>query len=624
MRKSAVLILFMVLSAVLAAGTYSLECLQSGSYEVGSFLRANASRVYYGTRDSLFLWDLQAEGELRRTVSAGRPETFRIDAAALSPNGEVWEATNKGLFRFGKQGWSFHSDIISEHIVVNSDGALWLINYTLMRYDGLEFTPMVSDMEWQTQVFSASLLEIDRQGYPWIGVMGPGVIRFNGVNLDSGMGVPTGPPSDEPGQDDAAPQCLCFDLDNNLWVDHPGGASRWKDGAWQEFYLYELGFRGPAVHLETDTRGLVWACNGGQRVACFDGEKWFEPEISSGPDISDADLQVTDMVAGPDGSMLFALSTVSGDMSGVYILKPVREDQVKAEIEDVQAVKRSYPPPVLDGGQSRDAQGLKGPVKTVSSQNIHIPSYFSYSEFLPDGKLNTSSAGRTSVWGESNHWYDERGNLARSHSIEYMEGGEQDNSQTFYEYEYDAQGYPLSKVTKSAEGEVWQAEHFSYSDTTYVKEWETEANEYAPGFAYRESYDSQGRIVLWTSTNLSDGSIDQRAYGYFLQKNRKVEWTEWNGQDYNRKRVVTLTPRGQEGDWTLYDGAGRILAQNTVTLNAQGDIVSAVYVDKAENTSSRTNTKYTYDRFGNPLSVESTIDGEADEWGSNTFSYEYY
>ena len=632
MRKNSVILLLVLLCTALAGKSYRLETLYDGSYDNPVQVHSNSIWVCITDTDKLNVWELQESGQLVRAMGAGYPEgVWGVQDAAVAPGDstrfvDIWLASNAGVWNYSGLKWKNYGDISADQLEAGPNGEIWLIaNGTLLKHSAGQFAQAVSDREWQTRVFGISCFTLDRQGFPWIGMMGPAIIRFNGTELDNWLGVPTGPPTDEPGQDDSAPKNLCFDSNNNPWVDYPLGAACWINGAWVEHDLTGYGFEWGVSHLATDDQGIIWASNGGDRVLCFDGEEWYVPEIQGG-DFTPEGAWIADMITGPNGSMLFEIAS-EGDFGAyikVYICQSDLESRAEPKAEISQSVQRSYPPPVPLDPSSREAQGLKGPVKSVFSQQISLPTYFSYQEFHPDGKLKLRSQGRTSMNSETTYWYDDRGNVIREQRIEYGNGQELDNYQILHEYEYDTQGYPLRKTSKTAAGEMFTIESFTYSDSGYVKEWQTEPNDYSPGYAYRESYDNQGRINSWTSKNLSDGTLDKRENAYMPDTNQKYEWTEWNGSGYNRKRLVTLNPQGQEGSWILYDGAGNVLTQYSETLNAHGDIVSSVYADKTANSTSRTSTKYTYDSCGNPLSVESTIDGQPDEQGSNTFTYEYY
>lgn len=632
MRKNSVILLLVLICTALAGKSYRLETLYDGSYDNPVRVHSNSIWVCLTDTEKINCWELQESGQLVPALGAGYPEgVWGVQDAAMAHGDstrfvDIWLVSNAGVWNYSGLKWQSYRDISADQIEAGKNGEIWMIaNGTLLKHSAGQFAQAVSDREWQTKVFGVSCLQIDRQGFPWIGMMGPAIIRVNGTELDNSKGVPTGPPTDEPGQDDTAPHYLCFDADNNPWVEYPLGAACWKNGAWVEHNLTGYGFEWGASLLAADDQGIIWASNGGDRVLCFAGEEWYVPNIQGG-DFTPKGSWIADMITGPKGSMLFTIAS-EGDLGAyikVYICQPEQEAPNEPDVEINQPVQRSYPPPVPDFPASRDKQGLKGPVKSVFSQQTSLPTYFSYQEYYPDGKLKLSSSGRTSMNGESTYWYDEYGNVIREQHIEYGNGEELENDQTFYEYEYDALGYPLRKTSKSAAGELYVIESYAYSDSGYVKEWQTEPNDYSPGYAYRESYDNQGRINSWTSKNLSDGTLDKREYAYLPETNQKYEWTEWNGSVYNRKRLVTLTPNGQEGSWIFYDGAGNVLTQYSETLNAHGDIVSSTYADKTTNSTSRTTAKYTYDNYGNPLSVESTIDGQPDEQGSNTLTYEYY
>lgn len=629
MRRIMVIAFLFVLCAGLAGRAYRLQNIYSGSYDNPSRVHSNSIWACITDMDGLRCWELQESGQWARILETALPEdVWGVQSAVMVPSDsvnipDIWLASNAGLLNYSGRKWTRYREIIADHLTVCDEGGIWLIaNGILLNYDYGRFIQAVSDEEWQTQAFGASCLENDREGYPWIGVMGPSIVRFNGTELDKALAVPAGPPSDLPGQDDSAPQHICFDADNNPWVDYPLGVACWKDGAWTEHDLSRYGFDFGVAQLAADDRGIIWASNGGRGLVCYDGIGWYEPEIL-GNDMPEDSWWIAQMTAGPDGSMIFKLASEFPAAIKAYACLPVADLPAEPAAEQLLAPRRGYPPPDTGNPQSREQQGLKGPVKSVFSQGIYPPSYFSYREFDPQGRLILSSAGRSSMNTESAYEYDGRGYLVRERTIEYGNGEELGNDQARFEYEYDAWDYPLQKAYLSADGEIWKLENYSYTDSGYVKEWEEAPSEYSPGYAYRESYDGRGRMVFWTSTNLSDGSLDKREYTY-LPDNQKIEWTAWNGSGYNRKRVVWFTPTGGEGNWTLYDAAGAILAQNTVTLNAQGDIVSSVLEDRENNTTSRTAARYTYDSHGNPLRVESTIDGEEDEWGSVTLTYEYY
>jgi YD repeat-containing protein len=289
-----------------------------------------------------------------------------------------------------------------------------------------------------------------------------------------------------------------------------------------------------------------------------------------------------------------------------------------------QVSQRSYPPPVPAYPLNRDAQNIKGPVKSVYSETVSFPHYYSYQEFTPDGKVALSSGGRTSMNSETRYWYDEHGNINKEQYLEYGNGEELTNEATSYEYVYDSLGYPLKKTSMTSDGIVLNVENYVYADTTYYKEWEDEPNEYSPGYTYRETYDGKGRLISWVSVNMSDKTVNKRETVYTAGQNTKIEWSEWNGKSYDRKKVVKTNDKGMETEWTMYDGADRIAAKQTYACDAKNNITSSVYTNAEENSTSRSTYKYTFDKYGNPLSVDCVRDGAADEESSSTIGYEYY
>ncbi|HOY84036.1 MAG TPA: hypothetical protein PLQ80_01910 [Candidatus Syntrophosphaera sp.] len=330
MRRIIVIALFFVFGAGLAGGTYRLQNLYSGSYDNPCHLSSNSLWVCITDIYSLNCWELRESSQMVSICEAALPENiWGVQSAVTVPGDpvnmpDIWLASNDGLLIYSGQKWKRYGEILPDYMKAGGNGEIWLIaNGTLLKYDG-KFKQMVSDMEWQAQAFGASCLQIDRKGFPWIGVMGPGIVRFNGTELDSGLGVPTGPPSDEPGQDDAAPQFICFDADNNPWVDYPMGVACWNNGTWVEHDLTQYGFEWGVSHLAADDQGIIWVSDGGQSVLCFDGDGWYKPEILGGNPPND-DWWIAQMIAGPDDSMLFLLASESPAYIEAYVCQPVEK-----------------------------------------------------------------------------------------------------------------------------------------------------------------------------------------------------------------------------------------------------------------------------------------------------------
>ncbi len=305
-------------------------------------------------------------------------------------------------------------------------------------------------------------------------------------------------------------------------------------------------------------------------------------------------------------------------------LTPLMAEDSKAQIPDPANNTRSYPAPVFETYKSKASQNLKGPIKVAITESLGFPVYFSEDHFDPDGKLTSSSGGRMNLISEAKYWYDEHGNLSRELSEEYANGMESEGLDIISEYQYDSLGYPVKQVKKTSDGAILSVVELLYSDTGYVKEWQTPATEYCGAFSYREGYDLQGRILYYLSTNMEDGSIDKREFSYDDVKHIQTESNLWDGTAYNWVKKTELNPQGGLKAWTISDGSGKILSTTTYSLDSSGNITKEVYRDVVAGTSSQTTYKYKFDRYGNPLSIECRIDGELDEVSSCNMTYEYY
>lgn len=290
---------------------------------------------------------------------------------------------------------------------------------------------------------------------------------------------------------------------------------------------------------------------------------------------------------------------------------------------------RSYPPPVENDfvyKNSREKQNLKGPVKSVSTEYLGVPAHFYYREYYPDGKIKQRTGGRTFMNYETNYWYNDQGYLSKEQNIDYGYDGDSESSQTLYLYEYDELGYPV-KITEKTEvgGSIYESQFvYVYADTTYSKEWWAEPSDYFPGYEYRETYDSKGRIALRTATSSSNGFVIKTKYSYIPDQHIVIEESDWDGSRFNKKKVTAYSPNGAVKEWTLYDGSGAIISQETNTLDANGHCVSSAFYYAEDGSTRRETFKYTFDKYGNPLSVICTADGEVDDNQSSNTSYEYY
>jgi pimeloyl-ACP methyl ester carboxylesterase len=342
-----ILIVFLyVLSTTIAGNTYRLQNIYRGSYDNPGKFYSNSIWTCFTTLDSLFCWELQKPGQLVRILAISLPgniwvkdvvivpsepkknvksepaDQIRINGSSPSSSVDIWMASQDGLLKYSGQRWQIYQEVSADYLEAGNNGELWMVaNGTLLKYINGKFDQVVSDQIWQTLAFGVNCLQIDRQDFPWIGKMGPGIARFNGGELDINEGVPSGPHIDDPGWEDSAPRALCFDSDNNLWVDYPLGAACWKNNTWVEHDLTGYGFESGVSSLAADDSGTIWASDGGRRVICFDGTGWYEPELQ-GLDLSRGNQWIAQMTAGPGGSMLFVLASESPACMKGYIYQP--------------------------------------------------------------------------------------------------------------------------------------------------------------------------------------------------------------------------------------------------------------------------------------------------------------
>jgi len=192
-----------------------------------------------------------------------------------------------------------------------------------MKYVGKTLYDKIDQNEHGQYHFGVSCLVLDREDYPWIGMMGPSIYRFNGKRYDNWISAPSDMVEGDCGVGDESPRPFVFDRNNHIWIPSPKGVSRFEKGAWREYDLRGLGQEYGASEVAVDSSGRIWAHGSTQEsILYFAGGKLINPVCNS-PIMYVSGIRVEQMTAGPANRMFFVLSYSSGDYIGVYVYEPI-------------------------------------------------------------------------------------------------------------------------------------------------------------------------------------------------------------------------------------------------------------------------------------------------------------
>jgi len=284
---------------------------------------------------------------------------------------------------------------------------------------------------------------------------------------------------------------------------------------------------------------------------------------------------------------------------------------------------RSYSAPQLGSLIYWDPPSFKGPVKSCFTEGLDVAYYKTFVVLDRTGRMISHSGGRVSDFDETQYSYDEHGNLIKEqYSSSYL--GEVTITNTFYEYVYDALGYPIRQTAKDVDGKVLNVFELEYSDSGYLKRWETPVTEFSTAARNLESYDARGRLLSSVTTHLDDSLIDKRETVYDDLKHTMTEYNNWDGSAYNWIKKTEFTAQGSLKAWFSYGSTNNLISSTVFKLDGSGNVIKEDFTDHLAGYDSQTTYKYSFDRYGNPLSIECRIDGELDYESSCNMSYEYY
>ena len=283
---------------------------------------------------------------------------------------------------------------------------------------------------------------------------------------------------------------------------------------------------------------------------------------------------------------------------------------------------RPYPIPRPINPPTRMEEGLKGPVKTVISESGEFPYYYVESEYSADGLLLHGTVGRINFTANVSYSYNSMGFLTKIEATEFTGGQDYPSDPVFISYELDELGYPLVISESDADGEIWDSQTFSYSDSSYSVETVHKAREEEYSLPYNACtvYDSQGR-KLSDLRYLEDLIIYSKRYEY--SSDTVIEyWQDSLDDPWTTKSITKYNANGQILELISYASADTLLSKQNYVYDKYGNVIQESRYDPLEDTSYITKYQYTYDSYGNPLS-QLTIwsDGKTER---KTFTYKYY
>ncbi|HXA01161.1 MAG TPA: two-component regulator propeller domain-containing protein [Cytophagaceae bacterium] len=190
------------------------------------------------------------------------PLSNRVNTISADKQGNIWLATYSGVYRFEKDSNIFEhftiADGLSHNLVYSifpdSKGTIWFATHEsgISRYLQGKFESVNLG---GVEAVNINCFTEDAQGTLWIGTYGDGIYAYDGRKFIKHLTKADGLGSD---------YCylLTIDRNNNLWVGHKEGVSKYNPTEHKfNFYKKQDGFLGGSVNLNSvvkDATGCVW------------------------------------------------------------------------------------------------------------------------------------------------------------------------------------------------------------------------------------------------------------------------------------------------------------------------------------------------------------------------------
>lgn len=150
-------------------------------------------------------------------------------------NDIAWFGTESGLLKYSSNGWevidvtnsTMPPSLFANDFVIDSLGDLWFVSnelQSLVKFSNNDFQVMTSQNS-PVIPYNTKLIEIDREGYIWLGTYDYGLLKIEGSNIYNII-------PDVPGDQNNHIIALGFDNANDLWVSTPSGAICYKNNTW--------------------------------------------------------------------------------------------------------------------------------------------------------------------------------------------------------------------------------------------------------------------------------------------------------------------------------------------------------------------------------------------------------
>ncbi|MBT3302969.1 MAG: hypothetical protein HOD63_01585 [Bacteroidetes bacterium] len=213
-----------------------------------------------------------------------------VNLIKIDNEGNIWVATNKGLYKFDGSSFSYvqvpEIELVTE-IAVDKDNKIWVAGYNsdainakgggVSVFDGSNWVNYNTENSGLPKKFVEDIT-FDKQGNTWMvaGIQDYGVVKFDGKDwthyTKDNSGLPTN-----------TVRAIEFDNNNIAWFGTPKGLVSFNGTDWENhsirdlmasvtFGLFEKSLPEPdLLSLAVDTKNTIWIGTDGNGVLAFDG-----------------------------------------------------------------------------------------------------------------------------------------------------------------------------------------------------------------------------------------------------------------------------------------------------------------------------------------------------------------